>query len=422
MKTFFLFLITFCAFSDATAQEKIKISLEQVIEIISQKNYLVQSKAMNVYQAKENIALARGNLLPHLHLWSFVGVPLAITNLPGVVEDVLPFLVPNNWLRVDEQKILAKAEFEGYRTLWANEVSMTRAIFLQIRKDMALLETIQNAMELLRQCLAIAEIKEKFGGAFLGVANDIRMRVLSLEVDIVDLKTFIHIETGQLAYLLGFSKETELELLDPTLVDLEKANPIEQNPVIERSVEVSTEIIQLNFLIEASKIIESEPWWAFLGLPQSSRGNEGSVFGSLPVQRGLGFGTVPSVHISKAQTAILETVQVAIRELQRDKVVEVVDRYNALVTNYPKNKERVELAQGRMTQLMTRIKMGGLSIDPLTLIEASRNLVASRSAYVDAKYRFMIEKDKLNRLTLQAEYDRLPDDSDLIAKQKMADR
>ena len=84
-------------------------------------SYSVSSEAERVFQARENIKVARGNLLPKLSLRAVVG---AFTgDYLSVVSSALPFIFPNNWYRLDEANSLFLAERNLFASLRGNEMN-----------------------------------------------------------------------------------------------------------------------------------------------------------------------------------------------------------------------------------------------------------------------------------------------------------
>ena len=120
------------------------IALQDVVKKVSTENYLVLENALRVYQAKEAIQVARGNLLPKLNLWKLITLPLDPLGIVGMVEDIAPFLVPANWWRLEEQKIFHLAQKEAYRALWANEVMTSKSLFVHTQLDQSLLDKLSQ--------------------------------------------------------------------------------------------------------------------------------------------------------------------------------------------------------------------------------------------------------------------------------------
>jgi outer membrane protein, multidrug efflux system len=187
----------------AQASDPVPVSLEEVTEKVSDQNYLVLENALRVYQAKESIQVARGNLLPRLNLWRVASVFFDPTAALGLVEDIAPFLVPGNWFRLDEQRILHEAQKEGYRALWANEVMTAKVLYFQTLSDLSLLDHVKAQYGELEGLHLIVRNREILGGARPGSARDIEIRLLGLQEDRRGLEVLIASEKAALARLMG---------------------------------------------------------------------------------------------------------------------------------------------------------------------------------------------------------------------------
>src|SRR5690606_29692463 len=150
-KIFFILLITTFSLCWGQSTEVKEIRLSDVVEKVSVDNYSVYQNSLRVYQAKESITIARMNLLPRLNLWNlassaieiFAGGPTgAVAGAFSIVEDIAPFLVPANWFRIGQNKLFYKADLEGYKALWSNEVYTAKALYHHILLDSSLKEHI----------------------------------------------------------------------------------------------------------------------------------------------------------------------------------------------------------------------------------------------------------------------------------------
>jgi outer membrane protein TolC len=139
-----------------------------------------------------------------------------------------------------------------------------------------------------------------------------------------------------------------------------------------------------------------------------SRGVNGGVFDSLPVQNGLGFGTGASIRIVKTQKEILKVQKKAVEETVKRQLKLLVNNYNLDVDNYKNLKERVTLSKNSLDQIYRRIQFGE-SIDSLQLIESSRNLIDAETSLFSVMFRFLNSEDKLARLIFYGDYDKAKD-------------
>lgn len=400
----------------AQSRENVELSLDQVVKKVSNENYYVYENALRVYQSKESVTVARKNLLPKLNIWNlasgafeiFFGGPAgAASGAFTLVEDVAPFLIPANWFRSAQASLFYEADKEGYRALWSNEVLTAKSLYYHILLDSSLLEHVEKSKKDLEAIYQIVVVRETFGGSPRSVSQDIKLRLLSLVEDARALETLISEEESLLAFMMGYPTGTKLKVSPIKLPNYEKIEPLDYEDFIYRAVNVSPEIRQFNYLIEASQYVKKEVQYAFLGTSSMSRGVSGGVFDNIPVQNGLGFGTGASIRIVKAQKEILKTQQKAVTETVKRHLKLLVNNYNLDVSNYKNTKKRLDLAHGILNDLYQRIRFGA-EVDSMKLIEASRNVIEADTVLFSTMYRFMSSEDKLTRMIFNGDYSKAP--------------
>ena len=97
-----LILLSFFILSNSNSQTL--ISLEDVSNKVRNSNFMVLENAQRVYQAKETINFNKKNLLPKLNLWNILRTPFTWQGAVDIVQDIAPFLVPNNWFKVGQSR------------------------------------------------------------------------------------------------------------------------------------------------------------------------------------------------------------------------------------------------------------------------------------------------------------------------------
>lgn len=407
-------IISFDAFGQS--KEVIEVGLNDVVKKVSTQNYTVYEAATRVYQAKESITVARMNLLPRLNLWKlassafeiFAGGPTGVgSGALSIIEDIAPFLVPANWFRATQMELLYEADQEGYRALWANELLTAKAQYYHLLLDSALLDHIEQSRKELEEIYQIARVRETFGGAPQSVSQDIKIRLLSLDEDARALKVLISEEESMLAYLMGYPTGVKLKARPVKLPDYESLEKLNYEDFEYRAVDVSPEVRQFDYFITASDYIRKEISYAFLGTSSLSRGINGGIFDSIPVQPGLGFGTRASLRIARSQKDLLKVQQKGVEETVKRHLKLLVDNYNLDIDNYRGMKTRVGLAKKVVEQLHQRVQLGD-DVESLQLIEASRNHIDADTALFAVMFRFLNNEDKLARLIFHGDYSKPP--------------
>jgi len=396
------------------------VTLDDVVKKVSTENYNVYSNALRVYQARESVQVARMNLLPKLNIWRLAGAAVEVVlggysgngvavaaGVLTVIDDIAPFLVPANWFRVKESKLLYLADQEGYRALWANELMSAKALYVHLLLDASLLAHIEESKRELAELLTIVRSRELLGGAPQGASRDIEIRTLALQEDKRALEALLAEEESLLAYMMAYPAEAMLRPAPLEMPDFENFQPLDYADFVFRAVDSAPELRQYDHFIAASDYVKSEVMYSFLGTSSMSRGVAGGVFDSLPAQSGLGFGTPASMRVVAAQKELLKAQRKGVEETIKRHLKLLVTNYNLDLENYAGLKRRALLTLEANAQLYERMRLGQ-NVDTLDLIEASRNHIQADTSFFAVKFRFITNEDKLARLIFHGDYTKKP--------------
>ncbi len=378
-----------------------EVDFTEVVTRISQNNYMVMDHALKVYQAKESIAVARGELFPSLNIWSILGAVLDPMSL--ITRDIAPFLVPSNWFRLKQAEKLYMAEKEGYRALWGNQLLNAKSLFLQLLSDQELYTQITEIRDQMLELESIATQREKLGGIKSGVAREIKIRRLSLDEDLMRLEKVLSEQKRSLAIFLGMPPQSNLYLKAVKLPDLSQST---LDSIGELELEVfanSPELAQHQFILESLKKVRGESQYSVLGLASNSRGTAGGVFDHLPIPSGLGFATAPSIRIKLAEKARLQLQMQGIKETLTKNLHDVYDKMELEINIFPKLKDRSDLSKEAFDQLKKRLQLGN-TVDLLTLSETYRNRIAAAGVLLQSQFRYLMLQEKLDRLLWSNDY------------------
>ena len=410
-----LSVLSLAAFVPAHSASKQVIAIGDVVKQVSAANYEVLEGALKVYQAKESIEVARGNLLPSLNLWKVAGIPMQPAMILNFIEDIVPFLVPANWFRFEEAKILYLGEKEGYRALWANELLTAKGLYLHALLDGALLDEVNKSIQALENLYVIVKSREDLGGLPDGGSRDIRTRILSLQEDRRSLQVLENQEMSSLSYLMGYPAETLIALTAVAIPPMETLKPIDYSDFIFRVLDSSPELRQYGYFIDASDFVRKEIVFSFLGGSSASRGMGSGLFDNIPAQAGLGFGTGPSLRIASAQKDILKVQLKAATETVKRQLKLLADNYNLDLANAADLKLHRDLAELTLQKLFERLSLGE-NIDTQHLVEASRNQIEAETSYFAVQYRFISNQDRLMRLLFDGDYGKVPAAVELVTQ------
>lgn len=390
----------------SASANQVPIKLSDVVERVSNQNFKVYENALKVYQAKSNIEKARADLLPRLNLWKLVGVIFNWGSLFDTITDVAPFLVPGNWFRLEEIKLLYLAEKEGYRALWGNELNIAKAMYIHVLLDQGLYKHIQKSISDLEKVHRIIKTRETFGGAPIGSAREVEIKLLGLKEDEKNLQVLLAQENAELSYVLGFDQYTELVLEPVVLPVFEQLKPINPREYEFRLLSTSPERRQFDHFLSVITQIKKEIEYSFLGVSEISRGAAGGIFEAIPIpNNGLGFGKEAAMKMAEAQKEILKTQKRGIEETLKRQLNNTAVVYNSDIDNYENFKRRFELSTQSKNALLKRIQLGE-NVNVLELSESSRNQIQAESTLLAIQYRFMTSIDRIERLIFSGDYEK----------------
>lgn len=406
MKLFFV-LLTVLSTPLSGFAGQIDIKLSDVVARVSNENYNVYENALKVYQAKSNIEKARMDLLPRLNLWKIAGAILNPLSLFDNITDAAPFLVPGNWFRLEQVKLLYLAEKEGYRALWSNEVNTAKAMYARLLLDKGLYEHVLRSISDLEKIHRIIKTRETFGGAPPGTAREIEIKLLGLKEDKKNLEVLLALEHSELSYVLGYPAETDLALAPINMPVFEDLKPINPKEYEFRLLALSPERRQFDHFLSVISQIKKEIEYSFLGVSEISRGTAGGIFDGLPIPDGMGFGKDAAMKMAEAQKEIVKTQKRGVEETLKRQLSNATILFNSDIDNYDNFKRRMDLATQSKNAILRRVQLGE-NINVLDLSESSRNQIQAESALLAIQYRFVTSLDRIDRLTFNGDYETTP--------------
>ncbi len=380
-----------------------EISLDEVSKTIKAQNFSVLQNATRLYQAKESINVARGNLLPKLNIWKIVTAVADPVSLYGLIQDIAPFLVPANWFRLEQSKILYRAEVEGYQALWGNELLTAKSLYLQVLLDQALLEALRFAVDRHTDIEETLKIREMMGSVPAGSTRFVQIKKLALESDCAEMQVLIRKELNELGFALGMTEGAQPILKAVALPTLNLEKPLDAKALDAGVKKASPELRQFSYLLQVLPSIKKEVYFSFLGASSVSRGVAGGVFDKLPIQDGLGFGTGASLRIIRSEEAILKIQIQGLNETLSRQLALVVDRHNFDLMQSINLLERKKLSEEQWNLFKSQILLGE-DVDFASLIQTTEAAIGIDMLIHQLNYRFLINQQKLDRLLFAKDY------------------
>lgn len=305
-------------------------------------NYSVSQEAERVFQAKQNIGVARGNLLPKLNLKSLLG--LVTGDYPSAIGSVLPFLFPGNWYKWEASKELYKAEKTSFASLRGNEMNMVEGLYYLILRDQIVLERLKTHIVWMKQIQNSIHSAEKAGTIPQGSADYFGTSIALLEKDRINFEVLIKIEYGQLAQATALPPLNGITGLMPVNApDLASISPIDPSAFYKYAQEKSFEIKSLGFLLEAAKYSQKEIYFNFFDL-------EGT--------NGIGFGTPYQIRVSKSQQNEIRKKTDETMSLIELQSSIVAGEYNSALESHQLALSGRKASEKRLTWIVNRMLQG----------------------------------------------------------------
>ncbi|OQW53836.1 MAG: hypothetical protein A4S09_06360 [Proteobacteria bacterium SG_bin7] len=361
-------------------------------------NYSVSQEAERVYQAKKQVTVAVGNLLPHFNtrdaLAYATGGPFGLIETVG---DFLPFLFPSNWFKWAEAGHLANAERKSFASLRGNEMNAVENLFYLVQRDQNVFSILETHIEWLKKIHSAIEVKEENAGIAKGSADLFSTVIVELAQDLEQLRFLLTQEFASISHAVALPPITGISGLALVVIpDLALVNPIDPKNIYIEAQAKSYEVAALEYLVKASRNGISERIFGFLD-PTSDKN--------------LGFGYPASIQIGKSRVAELQKRKNEIFSLVEKRSVDVASDFNASLRAYNLGSAGLKSSQAYLGRLLRELQSGDEILDRPEflnlMIETSRKVLRFKSNLVSAQYSFMIAKSKLDRLLLSGYYQNL---------------
>ncbi len=370
----------------------ITLSYDQLIERAKNSTYNVAEKAERVYRARNNIRIARSNLLPHFSGRSIISMilfPASGFGLIDTIGNLIPFIFPANWYKVEEAKFMADAEKYSYQSLIANEVNVEEALYIAIARDQSLFAETKKFLEKGHAILDSALQLQRLGILDPSVVKEMEAILRDHEQDNQNLQFLIQEELVQLSGALAVSPVTSIVAVESLPDrDFSKESPVASSSLISEAKVKSLEMYTLQSLIRSSG---SE-----LNALNYSVINP-SDFVSIDFSLGAKTGNVVS-SIRELQFQV-DAVLSAVEENS----VSAANHYNLILQTDTSLRAEAEAKSSYLQDLYRRAEVQ--SISPRDFFYAERAMFEVRFKSLENLYEFYLVRGKIQRLSLTGVYE-----------------
>lgn len=377
------------------------IDLDSVTLRAKKNNYMVLQNAERLYQSKMTMVKARMHLLPSLNIWDILN---SVTGFEvNLIEDIAPFLIPANWYRMSENKLLHQAEKLSYRALVANEVMNARGVYWRILHDDEVIQVLNRHVNELEDIIEAVRIREEIGVVPVGTTRQLQIRHLGIKDDWHQLRLLYQRELLELTMALGYPAEQHHIIRKDELAVVDRLGRTNFYQGLPSALTLSPELAQFNYFLQVIPKLRGEVYFSIMGAGKASRGLPGGVFDNLPTLEGFGFTAAPVMKIIASQQRLLTLQRDGVRETLKRQWQGAINELQIGLERKETLADRIRLTQESKRFIEQKIKRGE-NINMFELLDITRSLVESEIAYVALRYHLRANIDIRDRLLFEGGY------------------
>lgn len=323
----FLFLFYCNSFADIKKKtsppptsQTVHLNPQSLHSLMEAGNNTLMQEMNAVYQAKENVNLARANLLPSVNLGAVIssGPTFALSSITFLV----PFLLPSNWLELRESQRLLNAEVKSYDITQLNQFASAYSIFVTVISDQGLRETLSVQYNNLKKIQENVELAVQLGIRPMTDLYSAKAQTQAMAAQIAQVDELLINEKAAVRHMLGLPLEQDIEFdnIHPAITEDEGKDPAILVPI---ALARAPENAQINELIAAGQADRWSKIFSFFDsatLSSSAGTNQSASLTGLKKGSSFnfGFGYFPTIALSNLNIAELQLrkKEVALEEVQ----------------------------------------------------------------------------------------------------------
>lgn len=332
-------------------------------------NMDVLNTMQTVLKTRDQMNIARGELLPSISLSMILAAFASPFFLLNSVSCLVPFLFPSNWYNLKASKKEFHAQIEALHLMKMNAFAAAQALVYQVAGDEAVLDVMT------KQRTRLAEynggLEQQYALGLLPEIDIIRSRIEMgrVENDLLKTRQLVLTERSLLRKMLGIplTKTLVLRLAPMTPSRLEGGSPA---TLLASVHQASPERVQLELVYEAAKAKVGSTGWSFLSGCSGSQGSlnvgalsYGSSFNlSTGAGMSLGFGYFPKLKLAKRSLKDIELRQKEL-ELELGHVLEsTVPTMNLLKERQRRTQANLEMTERMLSEQLVLLDLGRVSV------------------------------------------------------------
>lgn len=363
-------------------------------------------RAMNeVHMAKDNVNIARANLLPSLNLGALLSFS-AGGFLLASIDLLVPFLLPSNWLNYSTEKAVFEAEKLSYNIIQLNVYSSAVSLYFTILADRQIQQIYQQQYHDLQD---IFEMQKKRAAVGLVPISDLMQTQAQAQMAGVKASQLAEMNKQEIASVrkfLSLGLDTGIVLEDSVMADSSWEYEGMQ-AAANKANAVSLERAQIQHLIKAA---ESQKWSKVFGFMNSmsvssrSDGVKSAGFDNMTANGSLNlsFAQFPTYELNERR---IEDIRLQDKALQQENLRIIESTLGSLV----EARNQVDLsthAEIQMSQVyeMKRESYEQGVISLIEVLEARNQMADSSVAKVKSILDANLQRVVLHRTLRSAQF------------------
>jgi len=357
-----------------------------------------------VHDAKDQVNVARANLLPSLNLGAMLSFSAGGFVLSSV-EFLLPFLLPSNWYNYYSEKNLFEAEKLSYNTIQLNIYSSALSTYFMMVADRQLYGIFQQQYQDLQD---VYEMQKKRAAAGLIPVSDVMETQAEAHLAGIKASQLAELSKQEVASMrksLNLTLETQIQLENSDM----KNSPFEfeaMETTIAKANGVSLERAQIKYLVKAAELQKWAKVFTFInGASIGSRGSSGNAsFDNIQSSGNMNFGFAqfPMYELNERRIKEIQ-LQDDILKLENTRIIE------STVGSIEEAKHQLDLATQAEIQMaqVYQMRLQSYEQGAATLIEvlqARTRMSTSSVEKVKAQLDLNLQRTVLHRTLLTAQF------------------
>jgi hypothetical protein len=365
-------------------------SLQQLAVFTKKNNIDTLIKAERVYQAREEMLLRRGNMFPNFNLGTILNSlegPLAFASQIG---NILPFLFPDNWLRLKAGTLLYHGELWAYKSFRANQLLILEGMYNLLLRDRNYSDLIKKHFERTQKIEALVVALAQQGEIPRPWVKLARLKVLEINEDQINIRKYLRQQNLSLQKLIGFTPNRQLISLIPLAAPKIDSSVIQDLSAAEvLALNDSLEIKQLQHLEQAARQLTKAAKWSWLNPNTDPRFN-------------MGLGWRHAINIERANIKIFSLRQRDVEYAVHEQIINIEGGIEDTVDQYSYALEGLDAAQAAYDASMAMFQESEISIFGVFEIAEELFKYQAKKRHIESTYLMLIAK--LDRLMLRGLY------------------